>query len=147
LRLYKYSGCATAAELLGRAAGRQCLAILLFHRVTDAVPEDGLTVGTARFGRICRLLRRRFRVVPLAEVFRIVRLDLPMPPRTVAVTFDDCYRDNLEAAASWPTTACPPAFSCHRLRRHGPGVCLGSGPAAPAQPDVGRPADPGPARL
>jgi peptidoglycan/xylan/chitin deacetylase (PgdA/CDA1 family) len=108
--LYKYSGAGRAAELLGRLAGRQSLAILLFHRVTDAVPEDGLTVGTARFARICRMLRRGFRVVPLAEAFRIVRLNLPMPPRTVAVTFDDSYRDNLFAARVLADHGLPACF-------------------------------------
>src|SRR5262245_35357424 len=98
LGAYKYTGAARLNEALAVRAGRQVMAILLFHRVTDAIPADGLTVGTARFERLCRLLRDRFRVVPLAEVFDIVRSGRPMPPRTVAITFDDCYRDNLFAA-------------------------------------------------
>jgi peptidoglycan/xylan/chitin deacetylase (PgdA/CDA1 family) len=74
------------------------MVILLFHRVTDDIPEDGLTVSTARFRQMCRMLRRQFRVVPLAEVFRIARSGEPIPPRTAAITFDDSYRDNLAAA-------------------------------------------------
>ncbi len=95
---YLYSGAAPAQEWLQRRAGQQFMTILLFHRVSDQIPEDGLTVSTARFRSICLLLRRGFRVVPLAEVFEIVRSGRPMPPRTIAVTFDDCYRDNLFAA-------------------------------------------------
>ena len=98
LALYKYSGAAGAQELLARWRGKSFLTVLLFHRVTDVIPEDGLTVSTARFRRICRMLRRRFRVVPVGEIFRLVRSGQPLPPRTVAITFDDCYRDNLFAA-------------------------------------------------
>ncbi|MGH7172305.1 MAG: polysaccharide deacetylase family protein, partial [Gemmataceae bacterium] len=74
------------------------LSILLLHRVTDEVPPDGLTIGRARFRDLCRLLAQRFRVVPLGEIFRLARSGQPLPARTAAITFDDCYRDNLAAA-------------------------------------------------
>jgi peptidoglycan/xylan/chitin deacetylase (PgdA/CDA1 family) len=96
--VYKYSGAMTAQETLSRATRWPFMAVLLFHRVTDAIPEDGLTVSTGRFRAICRMLRRSFHVVSLAEVFRIARSGAPVPARTVAITFDDCYRDNLFAA-------------------------------------------------
>jgi peptidoglycan/xylan/chitin deacetylase (PgdA/CDA1 family) len=96
--LYKYSGALFAQEMLARLRGRSFAAILLFHRVTDEVPPDGLTVETARFRAMCRMLRRRFRVVPLAEVFRLARQRQPIPRRTLAITFDDSYRNNLDAA-------------------------------------------------
>ena len=96
--LWKYSGAMRVQEALARHRRGPFMAVLLFHRVTDAIPEDGLTVGTARFRRICRLLRRSFNVVPLADIFRLARSGEPIRRRTVAVTFDDCYRDNLPAA-------------------------------------------------
>jgi peptidoglycan/xylan/chitin deacetylase (PgdA/CDA1 family) len=108
--LYKYSGAAALQERLARWRGRRFMAILLFHRVTDAIPEDGLTVGVARFRRICAFLRRGFHVVPLSEIFKILRLGLPIPPRTLAVTFDDCYRDNLAAARILAEHELPAAF-------------------------------------
>jgi peptidoglycan/xylan/chitin deacetylase (PgdA/CDA1 family) len=107
---YLYSGAAHAQEWLQRRAGRQFMTILLFHRVTDQIPEDGLTVSTARFRALCAMLRRRFRVVPLAEVFDLLRSGRPMPPRTVAVTFDDCYRDNLFAARVLTEYGLPASF-------------------------------------
>jgi peptidoglycan/xylan/chitin deacetylase (PgdA/CDA1 family) len=107
---YLYSGAARAQEWLQRRAGRQFMTILLFHRVTDQIPEDGLTVSTARFRAVCAMLRRRFRVVPLAEVFDVMRSGRPMPPRTVAVTFDDCYRDNLFAARVLTKYGLPASF-------------------------------------
>jgi CelD/BcsL family acetyltransferase involved in cellulose biosynthesis len=108
--LYKYSGAMRLQEATARRRGRSFLAVLLFHRVTDAIPPDGLTVGTGLFRRICRMLRRGFRVVPLAEVFRLLRSGEAFPPRTVAVTFDDCYRDNLDAARVLAEHGLPACF-------------------------------------
>ena len=109
-RLYKHSGAARAAEALDRRSAGSFMAVLLFHRVTDAVPPDGITVGTARFRAICRALRRGFRVVPLGEVFDTLRRGLPVRPRTVAITFDDCYRDNLAAARVLAEHGLPATF-------------------------------------
>ena len=108
--LYKYSGAMAVEEALVYRAGGSRLAVLVFHRVTDEIPEDGLTVGTARFRAICDLLRRRFRVVPLGEVFCLTRCGAPAPRRTVAVTIDDCYRDNLPAARVLAEHGLPACF-------------------------------------
>src|SRR5262249_10081555 len=93
-----------------RLRGHSFMTVLLLHRVTDAIPEDGLTVSTAYFRRLCRVLRRSFRVVPLADVFRLARSGAPVPRRTVAVTFDDCYRDNLPAARVLAEHGLPACF-------------------------------------
>jgi peptidoglycan/xylan/chitin deacetylase (PgdA/CDA1 family) len=96
--VYKYSGAMIAQEAMARVIGHPFLVVLHFHRVTDAIPEDGLTVSTRRFRKICHLLRRSFHVVPLAEIFRMLHSKGPIPRRTIAITFDDSYRDNLFAA-------------------------------------------------
>jgi peptidoglycan/xylan/chitin deacetylase (PgdA/CDA1 family) len=108
--LYKYSGAMRMQEALARASGRSFMAVLLFHRVTDEIPEDGLTVSTARFRGMCRMFRRSFRVVPLAEVFRVLRAGEPFARRTIAITFDDCYRDNLFAARVLAEHGLPASF-------------------------------------
>jgi peptidoglycan/xylan/chitin deacetylase (PgdA/CDA1 family) len=107
---YKYSGALRLHEALARACGRKFMVVLLFHRVTDVIPEDGLTVGTRRFRAICAMLARSFRVVPLAEVFDALRSTDPFPRRTVAITFDDCYRDNLAAAGVLAEHGLPATF-------------------------------------
>jgi peptidoglycan/xylan/chitin deacetylase (PgdA/CDA1 family) len=107
---YLYSGAAQVQEWLAQRTGRHFMVILLFHRVTDQIPEDGLTISTGRFRALCGLLRRRFRVVPLAKVFDTVRSRREAPPRTVAITFDDCYRDNLFAARVLAEHGLPAAF-------------------------------------
>jgi peptidoglycan/xylan/chitin deacetylase (PgdA/CDA1 family) len=45
-----------------------------------------------------RFLRRTTNVVPLAGALRALGAGEPLPPRGVAITFDDGYRDNLELA-------------------------------------------------
>lgn len=99
-----------AQERLAQWRGRHFIAVLLFHRVTDEIPPDGLTVGTEWFGRLCGVLRRRFHVVSLSEVQRILASGKPPPRRTVAITFDDCYRDNLDAARVLADHGLPACF-------------------------------------
>ena len=96
--VYKYSGAMHAQESLAYSSGRRFMSILLFHRVTDAIPEDGLTVTTAWFDGFCDLMHDRFHVISLSEMHRILKSGETPPQRTVAITFDDCYRDNLYAA-------------------------------------------------
>lgn len=108
--LYKYSGLLSAQEIVRHRTGRSCLVVLVFHRVTDEIPEDGLTIRCARFRSLCRMLERSFRVVPLAEIFRLVSAGAPLPPRTLAITFDDCYRDNLPAAQVLADCSLPATF-------------------------------------
>ena len=108
--VYKYSGAMHAQEAVTRAVSRPFMAVLLFHRVTDAIPQDSLTVRTTRFYEICRMLRRSFNVVPLSEVFRLLKTKAPVPRHTVAITFDDCYQDNLFAARVLAGLGLPACF-------------------------------------
>lgn len=108
--LVKYSGALRAQERLAYWAGRRFGVVLLLHRVTDEVPWDGITISTGFFRALCGLLRDRYHVLPLAELCRRLRDGGPLPPRTVALTFDDCYRDNLAAA--------------HVLAEHGLPACF-----------------------
>jgi len=77
-----------------RSRGR---AILLYHRVADDEDVHGLSVSRQRFDEHVRMLARDYRVIPLDELLRTPAGDLP--PRAVALTFDDGYLDNLVEAA------------------------------------------------
>lgn len=55
--------------------------------------------GIAGFERQLRRLRRLGTVVPLAPALRLLSTGQPLPPRAIALTFDDGYRDNLELGA------------------------------------------------
>ena len=71
--------------------------VVAFHRVTDAY-HDSLTCSVKDFESFCLFFRRFFTVIPLSEM--VTRLGRGQPlSRTLAVTFDDGYRDNYELAA------------------------------------------------
>lgn len=73
--------------------------ILMYHRVAtvDQDPWE-LCVSPERFDEQLGMLARERRVVPLNALVAQVR-DRRLRPGTVAITFDDGYADNLEAAA------------------------------------------------
>jgi peptidoglycan/xylan/chitin deacetylase (PgdA/CDA1 family) len=54
--------------------------------------------GRHQFRRQLDLLRRLGTVVPLTEALHDLAEGRPLPPRAVAITFDDGYRDNLDVA-------------------------------------------------
>lgn len=79
-------------------AGRS-LMVLGYHNVAGtycfpAAPGAGERGMEQQF----RLLRRVATVVPLGEALRDLAAGRPLPPRAVALTFDDGYRDNLTTA-------------------------------------------------
>jgi len=95
-------------RLLGHAV------ILAYHRVTT-LPPDGdpyrLAVTPATFDAQMAVLRKRFRPVSLYEITEALLSGRPLPPRAVAVTFDDGYADNLlEAAPILARHGIPAAF-------------------------------------
>ena len=74
--------------------------ILLYHRVADAPPcadPHNLCVSPLRFAEQMETLRRSYAVLPLSKLASEI-FGGRMPYRSVAVTFDDGYADNLETA-------------------------------------------------
>lgn len=108
--LYRGSGLLGLQELLGRSLGYCSASILLLHRVTDDIPPDGITISCARFRDLCRRLAERFHVVDLADIFHLARSGVVLPRRTVALTFDDCYYNNLAAARVLAEFGLPATF-------------------------------------
>jgi peptidoglycan/xylan/chitin deacetylase (PgdA/CDA1 family) len=108
--LYKYSGAMHVQERVAYWAGQRSLVVVVFHRVTDEIPLDGLTVSTSWFREFCQLMRTSFRVVSLAEVQRLLQTGESPPRRTVAITFDDCYQDNLFASRVLAEHGLPATF-------------------------------------
>ncbi len=70
----------------------------MYHRVLPApdplLPDE---VDATRFETQMRYLAKNFSVVPLFEAFRRLQ-DGTLPPRSVSITFDDGYADNLTVA-------------------------------------------------
>ena len=82
------------------------LSVLMYHRVLEK-PDPVHDFGTpaAAFDAQMAALAEVFNVLPLEEAVALMRAG-NLPPRAVAITFDDGYRDNVELA-------------CPILRRHG----------------------------
>ncbi|MDX6634553.1 MAG: hypothetical protein QOF06_756 [Solirubrobacterales bacterium] len=96
---------------LRRRGGRRegAAIVLLYHRVAELEADPWqLGVGRERFAQQLQVLRDGFRILPLTEIVaRIGKGGLPR--RTVAITFDDGYRDNLEVALPELQQASAPA--------------------------------------
>jgi len=85
-------------SVLSPAGPGAALTILIFHRVLPApdplFPDE---VDVARFDTICRCLKQWFQVLPLAKAVQALAAGR-LPARAAAITFDDGYADNHDAA-------------------------------------------------
>jgi len=70
--------------------------VVMYHSVTpDASPENRLQVSVATFSRQMQFLKsRHYNVVSLEAAGEMIRDKKRIPPHTVALTFDDGYKDN-----------------------------------------------------
>lgn len=79
------------------------LLVLMYHRVIDDPRADpfqlGMCVSRQRFAEQLAWLTKNTHVMPLDEAVTRLLTGEPLPPRSVAITFDDGYRDNLQIAA------------------------------------------------
>ena len=123
-----------------RSRGVRFMTILLFHRITDLTPEDGLTVGTKRFRRICRDAGvAKFRVDPAGR-------GLSRPPLGGADAGPDggdhvrrlLLRQSRRRPRPRRIRAARDVLLADGVCRHRPDVPLGRGPGADAEPRLGR---------
>ncbi len=67
-------------------------AVLLYHRVND-VSQDALTIDTDTFAAQLIAISRRYNPVSTTEVVESIHQGKRIKPTSVAIHFDDCYRD------------------------------------------------------
>jgi peptidoglycan/xylan/chitin deacetylase (PgdA/CDA1 family) len=97
-RALERAGVIAVSEVLARG-----IAILAYHGITEA-PESPLSnvrrlhVWKGMFEEHLRFLGSRWRPVPLSTVSEAMDTGRRLPPRTVAVTIDDGYRNVLTVA-------------------------------------------------
>jgi len=82
--------------LAGFIRQQYVIPILMYHLVnSNASPDDKLTVSVDIFERQMRFLKdHRYNVVSLEEAASLIRDKKKVPPKTIALTFDDGYKDN-----------------------------------------------------
>jgi peptidoglycan/xylan/chitin deacetylase (PgdA/CDA1 family) len=85
-----YTGIYSLLRLARR--GKSRAAILLYHRVND-ISDDPLTASSRRFAEHLVTLRHYYRVLPTEKMVEQIAAKKPLEPTSVAVHFDDCYRD------------------------------------------------------
>lgn len=76
-----------------RSRASRRIPILSFHRVSRLRPDHWMTVSPEVFEQLMREVQRRFRIVSLAEVDRLLAAGADVEP-TTAVSFDDAYGCN-----------------------------------------------------
>jgi peptidoglycan/xylan/chitin deacetylase (PgdA/CDA1 family) len=95
LRLGGYSACR-------RLLPSRQVAILRYHAICGdegfAYAEPGICVSPGAFDRHVQCLADSYSVLPLPEIVARIHDHRPLPRNTVAITFDDGYADNLDAA-------------------------------------------------
>jgi peptidoglycan/xylan/chitin deacetylase (PgdA/CDA1 family) len=93
-----------ALQLAGQW-GSSGAVILMYHSVQDQPWQFANSIGTgiihatSVFERQMKLIAGRFRPVTLEEVLLFLNGKMKLPPRAVAVTFDDGFADNYDIAA------------------------------------------------
>ena len=76
-----------------RSSATRRIPILSFHRVATLRPEHWMTISPEVFERLMRAVKKRYRIVSLAEVDRLLAAGADVE-RTTAVSFDDAYGCN-----------------------------------------------------
>ncbi|OBH92847.1 polysaccharide deacetylase family protein [Mycobacterium sp. E2733] len=86
--------CAAGVPMFARRRHRDALAIVMFHGVEDEPlsPVCRHVLGSALYRRQLEYLRRHFSVLPLEEALDRLA-EGTLPPRALAITFDDGTRN------------------------------------------------------
>jgi peptidoglycan/xylan/chitin deacetylase (PgdA/CDA1 family)/folate-dependent phosphoribosylglycinamide formyltransferase PurN len=86
-----YSGSFRLSQWLHRRFGRRA-AVILYHRVND-ISRDPLTAGIEEFAAQMAMVSKWYRPISTGDLVRKLRGGEPIPGTSVAIHFDDCYRD------------------------------------------------------
>jgi poly-beta-1,6-N-acetyl-D-glucosamine N-deacetylase len=92
------------------AVGAQASVVLIYHHVSNSTPKSTSISPEDFEAHLNYLEQNKFSVVPLVDLVEMIRNKKPLPDKTVAITFDDSYRDVYETAypvlkkRKWPFT-------------------------------------------
>lgn len=84
--------------------------VFIYHHVSNSTPKSTSISPEDFAAHLNYLETNQFKVVPLTDLVELIRQNKPLPDKTVAITFDDSYRDVYESAypilkqRNWPVT-------------------------------------------
>jgi len=93
-----YWAASTAGLFSRRNTSSPYASILMYHRVKDGDP-DCLSTPISVFEETLLVLKDKYKVVPLSSLVDSISQKRNIEPRTVVITFDDGYQDNILFAA------------------------------------------------
>src|SRR5207249_3558963 len=94
-----YTGVFHLVRAIGRIFRRGRACVLLYHRVND-MADDVLTTSLGRFTEHVLTLQKYYSVISSSFIVERVRSREKLPAHSVAIHFDDCYRDVYTQACS-----------------------------------------------
>lgn len=72
--------------------------VLMYHRITDKLEDPDISVSPAHFTKHIEYLHRHSAVLPLTAIIQNTKEHAELSCDTVAITFDDGYKDNYTEA-------------------------------------------------
>ncbi|MEM9620626.1 MAG: polysaccharide deacetylase family protein [Pseudomonadota bacterium] len=94
----------------GAIAASEHAVVLVYHHVANDTPASTSVSPELFAAHLAYLAQADFTVLSLGSIVKLLKQQQPLPPRTVALTFDDAYRSVLTtalpmlAARNWPFT-------------------------------------------
>jgi peptidoglycan/xylan/chitin deacetylase (PgdA/CDA1 family) len=86
-----YSGAFSIVKRLHEGSGTRAV-VVLYHRVND-VSKDGVTTSLERFAGHMEMIARWYKPIASKPMIEKLRNKNGLPATSIAVHFDDCYRD------------------------------------------------------
>lgn len=84
--------------------------VLIYHHVSNTTPKSTSISPEDFEAHLNYLESNEFKIIPLTDLVELIRQNKPLPDKTIAITFDDSYRDVYETAypilkkRNWPFT-------------------------------------------
>jgi len=94
-----YSGILWLFERINRYS-REGFWILEYYRISNSKEEDFLkmVVSPKHFKKQMRYLKKKYDILPLTELVEKIANRQPLPPRSIAITFDNGYKNTYFSA-------------------------------------------------
>lgn len=77
---------------------KQEIPVLMYHQITNDKPAGETVISVSNFGKQMELLHRNgYKTITASELTNFLNGKISLPPKTVALTFDDGWKSTLNA--------------------------------------------------